>query len=164
MVQTCVNSENGLGSRFRLQLRPHFINLNEIFRKCGYDTNQNFIFNAIFIHMNQLGTNGTFQAYENFLIALQFKEERNSFFPTILCLEDICILQMKLNIQEGDGGFSKQQYYRPGGTYGAKRNLFKFVCRKQLLKLLFHRNHPSYDFFAPNSALHCNRFASFFGH
>ena len=30
-----------------------------------------------------------------------------AFFPTILCLEDICILQMKLNIQEGDGGFSK---------------------------------------------------------
>ena len=32
MVQTFVNSENGLGSRFRLSLRP-------IFRKCGYDTN-----------------------------------------------------------------------------------------------------------------------------
>ena len=38
-MQTFVHSENGLGSQFRLYLRPHLINLNEIFRKCGHDTN-----------------------------------------------------------------------------------------------------------------------------
>ena len=53
------------------------------------------------------------------------------FFPTILCLGDICILQMKLNIQEGDGGFSKQQQYRPGGIYWAGWDLSQTnFCRK----------------------------------
>ena len=41
------------------------INLNEIFRKCVYDTNQNLLFNEIFIHMNQLATNSHFKVYEN---------------------------------------------------------------------------------------------------
>ena len=35
MVQTCVNSENGLKSHFTLHLRPHFKNLNEIFENVG---------------------------------------------------------------------------------------------------------------------------------
>ena len=34
------------------------LNLNEIFGKCGYDTNKNLLFDAIFIHMKQLATNG----------------------------------------------------------------------------------------------------------
>ena len=70
MVQTCVHSENGLGSHFRLYLRPQLINLNEIFRKCVYDTNQNLLFNAIFIHMNQLATNSHFKVYENLVPTL----------------------------------------------------------------------------------------------
>ena len=73
MVQTGVNSENGLRSRFRLMLKPHLINLNEIFIKCGYDTNQNLLFNAIFIHTNQLATNTTFWVSENIKTTLYKK-------------------------------------------------------------------------------------------
>ena len=65
-----VHPENGLESHLRLKLRPHFINLNEIFRKCVYDTNQNLLFNAIFIHMNQLATNSHFKVYENLVPTL----------------------------------------------------------------------------------------------
>ena len=37
-----INSENGLGSSL--------VNLNETFRKCGYDTDKHLICNAIFSH------------------------------------------------------------------------------------------------------------------
>ena len=46
------------------------INLNEIFRKCGHDTNQNLQFTAIFTDMNQLDKNGTFKVSENLLPTL----------------------------------------------------------------------------------------------
>ena len=42
------NSENGLQSCLRLWLRSLMVNLSEIFRKYGYDTNNDLIFNAIF--------------------------------------------------------------------------------------------------------------------
>ena len=84
MVQTFVHSENGLGLRFRLQLRPQLINLNEIFRKCGHDTNQNLQFTAIFADMTQLDTNGTFKVSENLLptlYSLLLELARKFFFP-----------------------------------------------------------------------------------
>ena len=70
MVQTCVDSENGFGSRLRLQLRPHLVNLNEVFRKYGFDTNKNLVCIASYFHINQLSANGTFKEYENFVTAL----------------------------------------------------------------------------------------------
>ena len=54
MVQTCVNSENGLGSCLKPQLRPHLVKFNEVFRKCRYDNNKNFIFNANFVAVRKL--------------------------------------------------------------------------------------------------------------
>ena len=35
-----------------------------------YDTNQKLLFNAIFIHMNQLATNSQFKVYENLVPTL----------------------------------------------------------------------------------------------
>ena len=61
---TFVHSENGLGSRFRLQLRPQLINLNEIFRKCGHDTNLNLQSTAVFTNMNQLPQMAHFKCQE----------------------------------------------------------------------------------------------------
>ena len=60
MVQTRVNSEKGLASHLRLWRMPHLVSLNEIFRKCGYDTNKNIIFDAIYFHMKQWSRIGTF--------------------------------------------------------------------------------------------------------
>ena len=42
------------------------VNLNEVFRKYGFDTNKNLVCIANF-HINQLFTNGTFKVYENFV-------------------------------------------------------------------------------------------------
>ena len=70
MVQTCVHFENCLGLRLRLKLRPSLLNLNEFFRKFGYDDNKNLIFNAKYFHIKQWCTNGTFWVYENLIVTL----------------------------------------------------------------------------------------------